>query len=155
MNSSCERTEVFIPDDNLVWVTGCILNELADNTFEVEITDPEYVLNGKSAKRKTVSLKANKQTLDAFPLQNEVVEQGVDDMTNLNYLHEASILDNLRRRFLHKKPYTYTGDICIAVCFTQVRDKFSLFKGLFIFLGQSVSMAGSLLSSVTVKLTID
>lgn len=123
MNSSGERTEVFIPDDSLVWVTGCILNELADNTFEVEITDSEYALNGKSAKRKTVSLKTNKQSLDAFPLQNEVVEQGIDDMTNLNYLHEASILDNLRRRFLHQKPYTYTGDICIAVCSINAHER--------------------------------
>ena len=36
-------------------------------------------------------------------------------MTNLNYLHEAAILYNLRTRFFAARPYTYTGDICIAV----------------------------------------
>jgi myosin-5 len=36
-------------------------------------------------------------------------------MTMLNYLHEAAILFNLRTRFFAARPYTYTGDICIAV----------------------------------------
>eukprot|EP00644_Phytophthora_capsici_P007993 jgi/Phyca11/530171/estExt2_fgenesh1_pm.C_PHYCAscaffold_580005 len=36
-------------------------------------------------------------------------------MTALNYLHEAAILYNVKTRFLQKLPYTYTGDICIAV----------------------------------------
>jgi|MDSY01.1.fsa_nt_gb myosin-5 len=40
---------------------------------------------------------------------------GVVDMTSLSYLHEAAILYNLRTRFLAAQPYTYTGDICIAV----------------------------------------
>lgn len=30
-------------------------------------------------------------------------------------LQEPAILYNLRRRFLNESPYTYTGDICIAV----------------------------------------
>jgi myosin-5 len=41
--------------------------------------------------------------------------EGVEDMTMLNYLHEAAILFNLRTRFFAARPYTYTGDICIAV----------------------------------------
>ena len=36
-------------------------------------------------------------------------------MCHLNYLHEPAILYNLRLRFNAVKPYTYTGDICIAV----------------------------------------
>ncbi|ETV75447.1 hypothetical protein, variant [Aphanomyces astaci] len=36
-------------------------------------------------------------------------------MVNLNYLHEAAILYNLKARFHGGLPYTYTGPICIAV----------------------------------------
>ncbi|KAG5181567.1 P-loop containing nucleoside triphosphate hydrolase protein [Tribonema minus] len=36
-------------------------------------------------------------------------------MCALNYLHEPAILANLRQRFFAKMPYTYTGEICIAV----------------------------------------
>jgi len=51
-----------------------------------------------------------------LPSQNlQVPIEGVADMTTLNYLHEPAILYNLRQRFLAALPYTYTGDICIAV----------------------------------------
>ena len=36
-------------------------------------------------------------------------------MCTLNYLHEPAILYNLRQRFFAATPYTYTGDICVAV----------------------------------------
>ena len=52
-----------------------------------------------------------------LPLRDDTAftGDGVLDMTTLNYLHEAAILYNLRTRFLAAQPYTYTGDICIAV----------------------------------------
>jgi myosin V len=45
----------------------------------------------------------------------QVVAGGVQDMCGLNYLHEPAILANLRQRFFDKLPYTFTGEICIAV----------------------------------------
>lgn len=33
----------------------------------------------------------------------------------INSLHEAAILNNLFLRFRANQPYTYTGNICIAV----------------------------------------
>lgn len=36
-------------------------------------------------------------------------------MTRLDFLHEPAILFNLRRRFFRSLPYTYTGEIVIAV----------------------------------------
>lgn len=36
-------------------------------------------------------------------------------MCALNHLHEPAILYNLRRRFMSLLPYTYTGEICIAI----------------------------------------
>ncbi|KAF1795022.1 P-loop containing nucleoside triphosphate hydrolase [Phytophthora cactorum] len=54
--------------------------------------------------------------LESLPYQNENLgPDGIEDMTALNYLHEAAILYNVKKRFLQKLPYTYTGDICIAV----------------------------------------
>ncbi|TYZ61197.1 hypothetical protein PybrP1_009889 [[Pythium] brassicae (nom. inval.)] len=61
------------------------------------------------------SLMASLQ-LEALPYQNENLgADGIEDMIALNYLHEAAILYNVKRRFLRRLPYTYTGDICIAV----------------------------------------
>lgn len=39
----------------------------------------------------------------------------MEDMCNLNHLHEPAILENLQVRFEKSMPYTYTGSICIAV----------------------------------------
>ena len=48
-------------------------------------------------------------------LVNELPEDGVENMTQLNYVHAPALLDNLRYRFSKDYVYTYTGKICIAV----------------------------------------
>uniref|UniRef100_A0AAV1UQQ3 Myosin motor domain-containing protein n=1 Tax=Peronospora matthiolae TaxID=2874970 RepID=A0AAV1UQQ3_9STRA len=53
-----------------------------------------------------------------FPLQNTKLsnyDEGLDNLIDLNHLHEAAILRNLKKRFRARMPYTYTGDICLAV----------------------------------------
>ena len=52
---------------------------------------------------------------DQLLLVNELPEEGMEDMTRLNYLHEPALLNNLRHRFSRDHVYTYTGKICIAV----------------------------------------
>jgi myosin-5 len=55
-------------------------------------------------------------TVTSLPLQNpDMGALGVDDMVDLNHLHEPAILYNVRTRFLADCPYTYTGEMCIAV----------------------------------------
>ncbi len=46
---------------------------------------------------------------------SEEDECGVDDMSRLEQLHEASILYNLRKRFNAKRPYTLISNIVVAV----------------------------------------
>lgn len=41
--------------------------------------------------------------------------EGLPDMTDLYFLHDAAILYNLRDRHFHGFPYTRVGDIMIAV----------------------------------------
>ena len=57
---------------------------------------------------------AHTQPSDKLLLANELPEEGVENMTRLNYLHEPALLDNLRHRFSRDHVYTYTGKICIA-----------------------------------------
>eukprot|EP00968_Pinguiococcus_pyrenoidosus_P010480 scaffold828_cov319-Pinguiococcus_pyrenoidosus.AAC.1 len=55
--------------------------------------------------------------LDSLPLQNEVLagSDGVEDMAKLNHLHEPAILYNLKHRHARGLPYTFTGEIILAV----------------------------------------
>lgn len=105
-----EGTRVYFSHEHYIWISGTIVSETGKNTYDVNIDDediPEDVIQ----KMTTYCGK-----LDDLPLQNESKKpEGVDDMVSLNYLHEASILDNLRRRFKYQCPYTYVGNIVIAV----------------------------------------
>jgi len=38
-----------------------------------------------------------------------------EDMSNLTYLNDASVLYNLRARYVHKLIYTYSGLFCVAI----------------------------------------
>ena len=106
-------SKVFIPDDELVWITGELLFEDRDvGIVEVKVEDED--LSHEMHVTRLISLP--KFNLASLPLQNNDLSiEGVPDMCSLSYLHEASILDNLKRRFRSKLPYTYTGEICVAV----------------------------------------
>lgn len=107
--------KAFIPDDQLIWMAADIIKEVAPGQFDVEITDVDFRPTTANPARRVINMRAF-VGLTALPLHNEGMgDNGVDDMTTLNFLHEASILDNLRRRFAQHLPYTYTGEICIAV----------------------------------------
>jgi len=68
--------------------------------------------------KKPLTIKHVEADLATLPLQN-VDPKGclkmVSDMIDLSYLHEASILYNLKARHLQGIPYTRTGDIIIAM----------------------------------------
>ena len=106
------KLKAYIPDADHVWVAVEIVSEDPAGVYLVEVTDLDYTV---FPKRKVVNLKQFPY-LSALPLQDDDNgAHGVDDMTSLNYLHEASILENLKKRFKAQLPYTYTGNLCIAV----------------------------------------
>ena len=86
-------TKVFVPDDELVWVAAEIVVDANEQGLvEVLVEDVDL----RSSESRMISLR--KFGLSALPLQNpDISPEGVDDMCELSYLHEASILDNLRR----------------------------------------------------------
>ncbi|CEG36782.1 myosin-like protein [Plasmopara halstedii] len=113
----------FVPDETHVWLAAEVLRdensgdgktrkiycrvELPDGTIEERCVD--------MLAKKTKAL-LDVHQLESLPYQNENVgREGIEDMITLNYLHEAAILYNVKKRFLCELPYTYTGDICIAV----------------------------------------
>ena len=117
---SGELVRLFVPDDVHVWLSASVEGE-SDSKFGESGAEPsrgksvkvliEDSVNGTIIKEERWLHGVDVSTL---PLQNLDVG-GVDNMTNLGYLHEASILFNLKRRFESHQPYTRTGQIVIAV----------------------------------------
>eukprot|EP00947_MAST-08B_sp_MAST-8B-sp1_P005250 g5250.t1 len=123
---SLENTKVYVPDDEDVWRQAEVLQLVGDEKLVVRV----HGLAGGEGKEgrgeQEIDLGkiqdllrdtcGDQDGLVSLPLVNEDVdEKGVDDMCTLNYLHEPAILYNLRQRFFAATPYTYTGDICVAV----------------------------------------
>ncbi|CEG48932.1 myosin-like protein [Plasmopara halstedii] len=130
MKDAGAGTKCYVPDDTYVWLPAQILREeKSSNPKKPEktivlrvfpppgnpeaVVDEERVLDFNDYKVKAMMRSLQ---LESLPYQNENLGlTGIEDMTALNYLHEAAILYNVKKRFLQKLPYTYTGEICIAV----------------------------------------
>ncbi|GAB9463762.1 Myosin-like protein [Globisporangium polare] len=110
-----EQTKVYVPDANVSWVEASITKGHVVNNDTVEVVleaDPNEENGDKHPEAGSIRTVAK----NSIMLQNAVRNaNGVEDMVNLNYLHEPAILFNLKQRFLRQIPYTYTGPICIAV----------------------------------------
>ena len=110
---------VFVPDKERVWVPAELLSsDGASVTVDVLRPSADGPLEGSSTVKETVTLalEAPYGDASALPLQNEGLgPEGATDMVSLDYLHEASVLYNLRTRYFRELPYTYTGTMCIAI----------------------------------------
>jgi myosin-5 len=135
-----EGAKIYVPDKDVPWVRATVVRNVSESSVEVKVEgimeedeprvgpDPDIHARLLAEELRVVDLKspdvvaacsrggAATGAVAVLPLQNVMeTEAGVADMCSLNYLHEPAILFNLRRRFFARLPYTYTGDICIAV----------------------------------------
>ncbi|EEY69764.1 myosin-like protein [Phytophthora infestans T30-4] len=113
----------YIPDDDAAWLPVYVeeVNE-AKSLVMVRIQRPRKDQQNEDAADHDDTDRTGESRVVAmdvgFPLQNAQLsryDEGLDNMIDLNHLHEAAILRNLKKRFRARMPYTYTGDICLAV----------------------------------------
>ncbi|KAF1790902.1 P-loop containing nucleoside triphosphate hydrolase [Phytophthora cactorum] len=113
----------YIPDDDAAWLPVYVeeVNE-AKGLVTVRIQRPRKDQQNEDAADHDDADRTGDSRVVAmdvgFPLQNAQLsryDEGLDNMIDLNHLHEAAILRNLKKRFRARMPYTYTGDICLAV----------------------------------------
>ena len=113
-------TLVWVPHEEMVWKQAQIVQKLSETQIEVR-----YVPDGKKFHKEDGMVKvfdvreiaklAGEMSDTAMPICNTYEKLGVEDMCTLNHLHEPAILKNLQIRHGQYVPYTYTGQICIAV----------------------------------------
>ncbi|KAF0733977.1 hypothetical protein Ae201684_009154 [Aphanomyces euteiches] len=118
--TSAASTLVWVPHEKEVWKKAQMVQKLSE--FEVEVRlvsdsddyDPEEGVVKVYDVREIAKL-AGEVSATAMPICNTFNKHGVADMCTLNHLHEPAVLKNLQLRHALCMPYTYTGQICIAV----------------------------------------
>jgi myosin-5 len=122
-----EGTPVYIRDAHYSYLPAIISSPQDDkHRLKVQITLPsdwnQYtVLPPKSSTITTAEERIVKLTdypNNELPLQNITKngdDSGKNDMADMEHLHEAAILYNLKRRHVNGNPYTRVGDIMVAL----------------------------------------
>lgn len=93
---------VFIKDETEVWVKATTEGKKENGMITC-------VVNA-TGERRTIKV-ADYKGFDV-PKQNET---SMDDLTDLKFLHEASILYNLKERYGKERIYTRSGDLIISI----------------------------------------
>ncbi|XP_063926262.1 unconventional myosin-Va-like [Zophobas morio] len=89
--------QVWVEDDEEAWLQGTIINVEPDSY-------------------KVLTPKKGEQTFASPPpLCNEPDQWQLNDMTNLNFLHEPALLQTLQVRFQQDLIYTYSGIVLVSV----------------------------------------
>ncbi|KAI9257701.1 P-loop containing nucleoside triphosphate hydrolase protein [Sporodiniella umbellata] len=107
-------TRAWFEDTQEAWVsTTCISNTIAnDKVSMVFQSDHE---------EKTYTFESTLEEIEKHsgsslpPLRNPPKMEYTDDLTNLSYLNEPSVLNTIRTRYMQRLIYTYSGIVLIAV----------------------------------------
>ncbi|KAK9282242.1 hypothetical protein L1049_005156 [Liquidambar formosana] len=94
-----EGSQVWVEDPVLAWIDGQVLKVYGDEA-EIQTSNGNVVVLNLSK---------------LYPKDMDVPSGGFDDMTNLSYLHEPGVLQNLATRYELNEIYTYTGNVFIAI----------------------------------------
>ncbi|GJP31487.1 hypothetical protein CLOM_g12481 [Closterium sp. NIES-68] len=92
---------VWVPDPDIAWEEGCVVEDLGEGRLAVKINNP--------AKPDLWEVHTS------LCCMREPDDPLLDDMVRLTCLHEPGVLSNLCRRYRSNLIYTYTGSILIAL----------------------------------------
>ncbi|KAH0664455.1 hypothetical protein KY285_029466 [Solanum tuberosum] len=92
-------SQVWIEDPSVAWIDAQV-SEVNGQEVQVQTSDGRTVVATLSK---------------THPKDEDAPDGGVDDMTELSYLHEPGVLHNLATRYQLNEIYTYTGSILIAI----------------------------------------
>ncbi|OQR92032.1 myosin, partial [Thraustotheca clavata] len=113
-------TLVWVPHAVNVWKKAAIVNKIDEQSVQIRFTQDDDPFDKEIGQIHTFNIAeiaklAGEVSTTAIPICNVFEKDGVDDMCTLNHLHEPAVLKNLQLRHAQSMPYTYTGQICIAV----------------------------------------
>lgn len=93
-------SRVWYKQDDKTWLLGELKEKSNGKTVSVQLSNGKTLSNADFAN---------------FVPANPALQQAIADLTQLSYLNEPSILDNLDQRYRQETIYTNAGPVLIAV----------------------------------------
>ncbi|KAG1595261.1 hypothetical protein G6F48_000792 [Rhizopus delemar] len=107
-------TKAWFEDPEEAWVSATVISK-EESATGVKITFENDKDNGRQhVFESTFALLEKQKGENLPPLKNPSRLENIDDLTNLTYLNEPSVLDTIRTRYLQRNIYTYSGIVLIA-----------------------------------------
>ncbi|KAG0749384.1 hypothetical protein G6F57_001396 [Rhizopus arrhizus] len=107
-------TKAWFEDPKEAWVSATVISK-EESATGVKITFENDKDNGRQhVFESTFALLEKQKGENLPPLKNPSRLENIDDLTNLTYLNEPSVLDTIRTRYLQRNIYTYSGIVLIA-----------------------------------------
>ncbi|KAJ3025654.1 UNVERIFIED_CONTAM: Myosin type-2 heavy chain 1, partial [Siphonaria sp. JEL0065] len=108
-------TKAWFPDDHEGWIIAHV-KEKTVTADTVRISFESFSTNNKEIVfQSTIAALSTAKFATLPPLKNPPMLEGIDDLSNLSYLHEPAVLHNIRLRYLQEQIYTYSGIVLIAM----------------------------------------
>ncbi|ORZ20537.1 P-loop containing nucleoside triphosphate hydrolase protein [Absidia repens] len=108
-----KNTKVWFADDKEGWISAsCLTKQIDDKVTLVFQNDEDNTKEHVFEATYKDLEKNNGSTLP--PLRNPSKLESTDDLTNLSYLNEPSVLHTIRTRYEQRIIYTYSGIVLIA-----------------------------------------
>ncbi|KAI9272034.1 P-loop containing nucleoside triphosphate hydrolase protein [Sporodiniella umbellata] len=107
-------TKAWFEDEDEAWVSATVLfKEETDAGIKIKFEDDKDSSREHVFESTFVALETQKGA-NLPPLRNPPKLENIEDLTNLSYLNEPSVLNTIRTRYLQRHIYTYSGIVLIA-----------------------------------------
>ncbi|KAI9488412.1 P-loop containing nucleoside triphosphate hydrolase protein [Zychaea mexicana] len=101
-------------EDGEAWISATVLSkEVTDTGVKIVFQNDEDE-SRDHVYESSLKLLEKTQGADLPPLRNPPKMENTDDLTNLSYLNEPSVLNTIRTRYMQHNIYTYSGIVLIA-----------------------------------------
>ncbi|KAJ3135563.1 Myosin type-2 heavy chain 1 [Physocladia obscura] len=113
LDAFVKGTKAWFADAEEGWMQGTMnASSISDKAVKLTFT----LESGKDISfESTMDKLIGSKFADLPPLKNPPMLEGIDDLSNLSYLHEPAVLHNVKLRYSQQQIYTYSGIVLIAM----------------------------------------
>ncbi|KAI9335806.1 P-loop containing nucleoside triphosphate hydrolase protein [Pilaira anomala] len=107
-------TKAWFEDEDEAWVSASVLSKEETGTGIKILFQDDKDEGREHVFESTFALLEKQRGANLPPLRNPPRLENTEDLTNLSYLNEPSVLNTIRTRYFQRNIYTYSGIVLIA-----------------------------------------